>query len=365
MSSLVKTILKRFRATSLHTTITHHPFVRVPVNHLQKFTVHRKIKRQTLEARSEAELLICLPREKSIKIHYNLEAESPNLGELTTCLLFAKYLANFGHKVHFILIEPSVGRQVSENRFGHGRLLEMRSLGEEIAEGNLEFIGVNSNIYCEGKEENSSHILFEHAYSTQQAIFTHVSILFGLSEMRSKFGTPTNLVKWNPSGYVGWHVRNSSIDKLRNYRSNNQLVADAKALTRVFPTKQIRIFTDDSGRDRVEIACQKKPELRTLFDSGKITFQEAKSYSTAAIEAAGCDFWFQRLGGGIGVIPLFSAMPFLILSEDFHSFRLAGGSGSLFYSWHGSRQIWHLSAYASFISASKLLAKFKTFVLSV
>ena len=134
-------------------------------------------------------------------------------------------------------------------------------------------------------------------------------------------------------------------------------VADANAITRAFPANEIRIFTDDLGRARLDNASKDLPELRALFDSGRLRFQESTGYLDATIEAARCEFWFQRLGGGIQIIPLFSLMPFLMLSEDIHVLRLGGGSKGKFYSWHHRGQVWQQSVAASFIPASPKLER--------
>jgi hypothetical protein len=132
------------------------------------------------------------------------------------------------------------------------------------------------------------------------------------------------------------------------------LLADARAVTRAFPTKQIRVFTDDAGRARVEEACKEKLELRNLFDSGRLRFQDTKTYADTMFEVAGCEFWFQRLGGGINVIPMFSSMPYLMISEDYYVSKLTGLSEKRIYSWSHSGQVWDLSLDGSFGFRDKL-----------
>lgn len=353
------TFVRWFRTTGLHGWISQLPVVRVPANILEKLKTHGDIRRQRFEAKSEAEILIGLPREKHIIILYNLEAESSNLGELTICLLFAKYLANFGHKVKFLLIEPEIdrNRRATDNRVSGAVLLEMKSLARGMSQGKFEFTDVKSSEYEYTKVAKYNHVLFGNFVVTSRSILTHVLILFGLTEVIQKFGDPKTLIKWDPSGFVGWHVRNSRVNRARNYRTNKLLVADAKAISRAFPASEIRIFTDDLGRAKLKNASKDLPELRALFDSGRLRFQESTGYLDATIEAARCEFWFQRLGGGIQIIPLFSLMPFLMLSEDIHVLRLGGGSKGKFYSWHHRGQVWKQSVAASFIPASPMLAR--------
>jgi len=351
------TSVRWFRTTGLHGWISELPVVRVPANILEKLKTDGDVSRQRLEAKSEAKILIGLPREKHITILYNLDVESSNLGELTICLLFAKYLANFGHQVKFSLIEPQLhpNQSATDNRVSAALLLEMKSLARGMSQGKFEFTEVKSSEYDHTQVAKHSHVLFGNFVVTRRSILTHVLILFGLTEVIQEFGDPKTLIKWNPSGFVGWHVRNSIVNRARNYRTNKLLLADAKAITRAFPANEIRIFTDDLGRARLENASKDLPELRALFDSGRIRFQESTGYLDATIEAARCEFWFQRLGGGIQIIPLFSLMPFLMLSEDIHVLRLSGGSKGKFYSWHHRGQVWQQSVAASFIPASPKL----------
>lgn len=342
-------LMKRFRESSLHLRITQRFFVRIPMNLIQKLRRYREVELQRSEASSEALNLRRLPRGSRVQIIYNLEAESPNLGELTVSLLFARYLARYGFHVSFVLVAPNLSKlpNTIAKRYESNLLAQMHSLGRELADGCFEFKEAPSRSNVKDLVDWSSHVLFGEFILNRTPILTHIHLLFGIRELVHDFGDPKTLVQWTPSGYVGWHIRESTIDSARNYGSNRLLLEDAVALTKAFPSLKIRIFTTESGRSRITQACSEIVGLRRLFDSGRLQFQRSLDYPEAVIEAAGCNFWFQRLGGGIGIIPLFSEMPFLVLSEDFHVSRLGGGPNRKLYFWHTSQQIWQLSAIAA------------------
>lgn len=342
--------IARFRRTGLHKVVSQSPLVRVPINLGERFGIDNETRWQREQALAEAELLVRLEPRTPIIIHYDLSVESTNLGEIVATLFLAKYLARANFPVNFVLTNfaftPNSGFSGAYD--WHNRQLELKTLAKQMSDGLFRLTIRDRKGEDDSKMGFSGHTVFRSHNLTRTPIVHGAMALFGVRKFVEKFGDPKTLVDWKPSGFVGWHIRSSPLNSARNYHNVKLLVRDARALTTSFPGVEIRVFTDSNGRREVSEAATQQSFLEKMLSQGTITFQRASDFPGAAIEAASSDFWFQRLGGGINLVPLFSEMPFLILSEDFRVSNLVASHKSKFYFWHNNSQTWLRSANAAF-----------------
>jgi len=301
-------------------------------------------------ANEEATRLASLNPGTSITIHYDLTVESGNLGEIVTCLMLAKYLARAEFPVEFVLsTAESNGRYIPHGTESFdSRQIELQSVARQLSNGEFALTVRESQTEKDKSPDPVSYTLFEDHIRSRTAIIHAVLSVFNNPKFFKKFGDPKDLVDWEPSGYIGWHVRHSKANSARNYYSETLLVKDAQVLARNFPDSEIRVFTDGQGRQHFQNVASRNKVLSQMLTQEKITFQLATDFIGAATEAAGCEFWFQRLGGGINLFPLFSAMPFLILSEDYLIRKLVASTSSSLYSWHEPSQKWLVPPDAAF-----------------
>lgn len=352
----MRKVLIWFRSQRFHSALTQHPLVKAPFNLWGRIRPDTRFQASRTQVMEEAERVINLPAGANLLIIYNLQVESPNFGELTDCLLLARYLASRKMRIRFLLVIPQTMDTESPN-LTTTRLTELRRLAGALCGGDIELSCVGQ--LPDPRKEGSDwvHVLFSEQVHRFQPIFPLAPMLFSIPGFVRKFGDPKRLIEWNPSGYVGWHVRFSKENTARNYYSNQRLADDAEALARRFPNLPIRIFTDEIGRIRFTAIVEKDQTLQVLVNTGRLMLQKSTNFAEATAEAAGCNFWFQRLGGGIGEIPIFSPMPFLILSEDFYAKRLFKARAKKMYQWNHSGQLLLWSVFASITDASKLMAK--------
>ena len=346
-----------FRKTSFHKAVTQHPFVRVPANFWEKAKRDIWSENQRSLAIDEAARLTKLDPGTPLTLHYDLSVESDNLGEIVACLLLAKYLARSKFPVNFVLsmAEFSGSSEDSEYVTFNKRQSELQSIAKQMSKDEFVLTICESRPAGDRPSNPLGHVLFEELYRSRTPIIQATLSLFSIPKFIEKFGDPKNLVDWDPSGYIGWNVRSSSLNSARNYWSDKLLVEDAQTLAGNFPELEIRVFTDENGRQKFREVASRQAVLETMLTQGKISFQRAEDFSGAATEVAGCNFWFQRLGGGVNLFPLFSEMPFLMLSEDYRIRNLAASQGWRLYSWHKNTQTWLLSLDAPF---KKLSARF-------
>lgn len=338
------------RKTRFHKAVTQHPLVRVPANLYEKAKGDSWSERQRSLAIEEAARLTSLKPGTPLEIHYDLATESQNLGELATCLFLAKYLARAKFPVKFLLSKTVLGgtSEFSGLDTCYARQKELESLAKQMSKGEFDLIIDDSMSSGERVSDPLSHKVFEQLNRSRTPIIHATMSIFTIPEFLEKFGDADNLFAWKPSGYIGWHIRSSSANSARNYWNDNLLVEDAQALAGNFPDLEIRVFTDDSGRQKLKEVASRRAEFEKMLSQGIISFQRAEDFAGAATESAGCNFWFQRLGGGIAVFPTFSNMPFLILSEDYRVRNLLAFQGASLFPWHKQSQSWILSPDAAF-----------------
>jgi hypothetical protein len=121
---------------------------------------------------------------------------------------------------------------------------------------------------------------------------------------------------------IGIGVRHSRADQFRN-PPDIVTLRDLKALSSAFPGSTIRWFGE---RDHY-LQFQAAHRVDLARHSVLLEFQKSKEYFEALSEAKLMDFWFQRWGGGISVSPLFSSIPYLIISNDVAGSKISGFTG--------------------------------------
>jgi hypothetical protein len=146
-------------------------------------------------------------------------------------------------------------------------------------------------------------------------------------------------VKLEP--FVAWHVRKGQYDQRRD-SSVKQIQQDFAQLSSLFPGYEIKIFSDVAGLEQAFLALTGSSEIRTFWKNGsRVVAQSATCFEEAIAEVLNAIFYFQRAGGGLGVVPIFSTNPYLILCPDVTNFF--GKRHNSLVSWARSYQIFHHS----------------------
>jgi hypothetical protein len=137
--------------------------------------------------------------------------------------------------------------------------------------------------------------------------------------------------------YVAWHVRKASYDIRRNLKSAS-IQSDFEILRKKFPDHSIMLISDSAGLEDAFLALTGSRETKTQKVKGtRLLPQPAAGFQNAIPAVLGAKFYFQRAGGGIGAIPIFSAVPYLILCPDNSYFY--GQRGSQILPWSTENQL--------------------------
>ncbi len=136
---------------------------------------------------------------------------------------------------------------------------------------------------------------------------------------------------------VGIHVRRSPHALFRN-PSDKLTIRDIKKLSKLIVNAQLRWF----GELEHFISFTEKYSRKLTRSRVRLTYQESRGFSRAALEALGCDFWFQRWGGGIGAALWFWHTPYLMISNDHVLRRVYKPKGRKIVSWAKNDQVYDL-----------------------
>ncbi len=156
---------------------------------------------------------------------------------------------------------------------------------------------------------------------------------------------PSAFFEWKPQGsYVGIHVRGSRHNQERN-PSKYLTLKDFHDLNRIFPGREIRIFSDPQPEFLSSLIQE------ALTQGVNVSMQKSSNFNDVINEILGADFWFQRKGGGTSVPVLYSKMPYIMLSSDLAARQMYGISNRKFGAWSGSNQHFVTSVLHSNLSS--------------
>ena len=148
---------------------------------------------------------------------------------------------------------------------------------------------------------------------------------------------------------IGIHVRASSHASSRN-PSLEVTLADCLELLDRFPGARLVWFGEKPMYELFLSEFDLGEDLRN-----RIVYQQSEGFAEASLEALRMDFWFQRLGGGIGAVRLFSRKPYIFLSGDSIATRYYSYRGKRIVPWAELNQLWFLLLADENRSISKVL----------
>lgn len=310
LRSLVNTQLRspkpRFIARLLQLTVKCLPF--------KQFAWHANV-----VEREKARLLTLRDQDPGMEITIVIDKSitSPGLGDL---------VVNF-HLLEF-LVETGLNARIQLNNFSSREVTRLTEAFELLfprvfaIKRNLLSVGISSGGDLRLFEREIKLGLDTSRYSIplMSALYSHW-LGRGKADLRPYrwFGLRE---KQTGPALIGFGVRHSSGDEFRN-PPDILTLRDLKALSTAFPGCTIRWF----GEKDHYLRFQEDHRTELARHSIRLEFQRSQEYFEALLEAKLMDFWFQRWGGGISVAPLFSNIPYKIISNDVPGSKISGFTG--------------------------------------
>lgn len=312
-------------------------------------------------ARREARVISKLPKGSLIGVVYDTETSAAGLGNFLGTALTAKFVYQLGFSVNLFLVDSESRRRPSWSLRSPEEqsqiIQEFATTAKLVAGDSFRFSMIPNSEVISEQSVGVDYLLFSKSVKAKKAFYnTDLALMNERNLIRGNVA-PWALLPWDPLGRVGWHVRFGAEDKNRN-PGMAQVIADGLALMLRFPGREIVVFSSSEGVEFVREFCKQEMSLFAAWERGQIRGQLAKSFSAAIEEVLTCSVWFQRLGGGIGMVPLFTGMPLVYLSDDSYIFRRIGGQRRKLFFWHTENQKWvSRPVDASFVGIDKYLTR--------
>ena len=279
--------------------------------------------RNSSDALARRELNLLASRlDKRLEIVYDNFCSPPTYGDFLQVVLLARYLSCSGLQITFRIVDD-------ERRADWSALPADAQTNFVADQAMLARAILGGNVFSEvqtawepmsgPKDWSSEPALFAETVSRRQPIYLHsprlLAEIFRSSALTDTAAPlldsnmfPTRAGDAGSFGpYIAWHVRVGSWGS--TYDTPNQSIrADYETLRHSFPHHHIVLIATPNATDRV----------RRLLGSDfeQIVPQPDLGFQGAIPWILGANFYFQRLGGGINQIAVFSSVPYLIIMNN-------------------------------------------------
>jgi hypothetical protein len=268
-----------------------------------------------------------------IRIIYNF-ADSPHtLGDFMITVMLCRFLALSGHQLVLTAVDSmrrsdwkDLDEDIQDERIDELLDLAKYLLPESV---NVEliknYLPMSSDINLDSKSFYAAAPYFLDLLITKYKWPIPDSFLL-------RVGTSDT-----SEPYIAWHVRKATYDSRRNLTSSS-VQNDFEILKKKFPDHSIMLISDSAGLEDAFLALTGSRKTKARIVRGvRILPQPVPGFQNAIPAVLGASFYFQRGGGGIAAIPIFSAVPYLILCPDNSYFH--GRHGSQILPWLTENQL--------------------------
>ena len=291
-----------------------------------------------------------------LRIIYDNATAPPAYGEILQVQMLARFLALSGHRVEFLLVDDRDCRanwEMLDTREQEAFVKSQVGLAELLLPPSVHFEVVPT--LRESLESSICapiHILFLDSVIAREPIYHLTPYLLQVLAPHQSRRLPTGFLlearchglvskgSGSDSPYVAWEVRHGSWDLERN-PSDEAVISDFKELRALFPRHSIMLFSTTRGTARVkDVLVNAGLVLGLNGQVAGLLFPPEEGFLPALPFVLGADFYFQRLGGGLGSIAVFSRVPYLIISGwDRGGNFSAGLRGRRIVPWASSPQV--------------------------
>ena len=280
-----------------------------------------------------------------VNVYYDNAISPETYGDYFYVLMLARFLALSGQKLTFNILNIKHAERWNyltiqqQTRFVSDQVM----LAEYLLPAEVQVVLTDSEANAETEKRELRTIDLGRelladgsAFFDAAPYFLHCLIKKHHWKLPEKFLLRPESVE-GMAPYVAWHIRKGLYDQRRD--SSAELVQqDFAQLSNLFPGHAIKIFSDKIGLEHTFLALTGSREVRAFWKNDThVLPQEATCFKEAIPEVMNAAFYFQRKGGGLGVVPIFSLNPYLQLCPDVTNFY--GKRGNALVPWAKSSQI--------------------------
>lgn len=275
----------------------------------------------------------------AVDVVYDNRCSPPAYGNFMEVVMTARYLAGRGADVRFVIVDPDQRRSDWNQHLTHeGQDLFVRDqvrlasalLGGK-AEIALEREAGSVNAAAIRPTDPHRHVLFGELVESRHAWYPLSPTLLdrlvaedgpgvapGFLLELSDFPESAPTVS-SHEPYVAWSIRRSGGHGNVRDSTARQILMDFRSITRRFPSHKIMLFSTPPGLAFARDVFEQRPELSDNVKA-QLVDQPAADFGEAIPWVLGADFYFQRIGGGLGIVPIFCTLPYRIVHTNTGTF---------------------------------------------
>ncbi len=232
--------------------------------------------------------------------------------------MFARYLKASGADVTFSILDDGHRRHDWEAY----SLDEQASHVQDQVELASTLLETDSKVLTEAPSVNG-HTVFGDNVLARVSIYHKIPLLLNKLVAASREPLPAGFllpIGWaegfeyldfQKAPYVAWSVRRGTWDPARN-NTQDQVIADFRDIRKLFPCHRIVVLSNSYTLEWVFEILTESGDLPPGTSEVQILFpQPTPGFINAMHWLLPADMYFQRDGGGIGVVAIFSQVPYL------------------------------------------------------
>ena len=278
-----------------------------------------------LSTKSECEKLRALlgNEQASIQIFYDNFVSPPTYGDFFQVVMLARYLKASGADVIFTIVDNGYRRHDWETL----DLDEQVSLVQDQVELASKLLDAEIEVLTE-TPNSSSYIVFGANVLARLAIYDKTPLLLNKLIETSEEPLPADFllpISWgmelgqdlNLQGvpFVAWGIR-KGVWGLDRDNTQEQVITDFRDLRKLFPGHRILLLSTPNGIEWVLSILHESGDLDSSANEAQLLFpQPTPGFINAIPWVLSADEYFQKEGGGMGIVPIFSEVPYLIVSK--------------------------------------------------
>ena len=266
-----------------------------------------------------------------VRVVYDDAFSPPTYGDFFAVVMAARFLSLSGIPCAFEIRAPRnrrsdwdlIPRHEQEQFIGAQVEIARRFLPEGVA---VHIYTVESD-WQQSDQDDPRRVLFQSLVSQNRPIYRNAASLVTMLVSRHSWKLPAGFLlskspkpTWpevsqgpvtNP--YITWNVRRSTWDSSRN-STEEVILDDARGLLRSFPGHDLMLLSTANGLDFAESALTRAGITADMGRSGTSLLRQPIPGFLAAVETLlSSSFYFQRMGGGLHMVPVYSTVPYLII----------------------------------------------------
>jgi len=312
----------------------HLRFIYVPIlnfiaNPFATFRTRRYIKNMVKNFINE------LNKSQGTHIHivYNNADSPPTYGDFMISVMLGRFLALSGHQMSFTILDAARRDDWKDLAEKDQEILVQEHL--RLAEFLLP-TSVRVKVVQEFTQKATELILNSASFYGSAPYFLDLLIT------KYKWKIPQDFLLTHEKNidmkpYIAWHIRRGLWDSRRDSTSAS-IQSDFQILRNRFPNHSIMLFSNTAGLNNAYLALTGRDEVRiSEIDGVQLLPQPVPGFQNAIPYVLAADFYFQRSGGGLGIIPMFSSVPYINICPDKTYFH--GRNGHSIVPWADDNQL--------------------------